>query len=80
MIQYTYATEIDEIQDGDYTITTKNSLYCLNAEGPNSFLGNFKNLEDLLIFLEDNMYKTRRYPNIFIINDHGNVDQLVKIK
>jgi hypothetical protein len=79
MPQYKYAEDPDEIQDGDYVISSVASPQGWIDVGTHNedYFGEFQDLDLALEFIISRINRTKYFPNIFYINDHGNVDQIV---
>ena len=86
MVQYKYAEDLDEIQDDDYVIHQYLGFSSLNCQNRpfyaasikgGKFLCEYYDLDKVLESIIDDMKKSNYFPNIFFINDHGNIEQVV---
>ena len=63
-----------EILDDDYVITDcgrLGSMYCCNQG-----IGQYAEYDELLQAIHDDMERQQFWPNLWYVNDHGNVDLL----
>jgi len=73
---YKFASETDEIQIDDYVITQLDYKHTLH-EHEGEYLGEFHSLNNAITFMIKRIKENGCYPNIFIQNNRGNIEQIV---
>lgn len=76
-IEYEYAEEIDTIVPGDYVIDAVGTWHVIFQSEGKVMQGTFKTILIALKAIEKDMRKNEFFPNIFVQNECGHIDQLV---
>lgn len=63
-----------EMEDDDYKIAMTGPLYSKYSVSNHKFLTEVDELDEALQFVRDHMEQEQYWPNVWHINDHGNVD------
>lgn len=72
-----YITDRDlqsEMEQGYIIGSPIHGGYSLSREGKH--IADFREYDDVLAFIVEDMERQRFWPNVFFVNDHGNVDLL----
>ncbi len=63
-------------EDGDYEMKSKNGTIDVGIIG-GSFIGTFDDHDKAIAAIGSDMKRREYYPNVWMINDHGNISQIV---
>ena len=73
--KYEIAEEMDDLEFEDYVITQGYKITLHQHEG--KYHGEFNSIDNCIRFMVNKIKEEGHYPNIFIQNDRGNMDQIV---